>query len=149
MSPPGRHITDNIRPMHRPSRSAALGLLVAVALSSATEAEAGDRIRLDRQRAEFSANFFAITHGSPLEQERHINCRKRLALNLRRCRVSWESGRYASRARLLIAAFAGSADSNRYRVTYTLRRLDLRCAAQLPVEECTSIDRGRETYTGS
>ena len=141
-----------MRQMNRSQRSASLRLLLIaplVVFGLAAAAQADKRIRLDRETAEFSAYFFATIHGAPLGEEAHINCRKRLGLNSRRCRVSWETRRYASRARLLLAAFEGASTSNTYRVRYTLRRVDRLCAGTMPAEECTTTERGRETYTGS
>ncbi len=128
------------------------GLLVAavVSVGSVTApAQAADRILLDRERAEFTAEFFAFTHGSRLSAELHVNCLKRVALNVRRCRLSWEARGELNKARLEVAAFEVSSDRNRYRVKYRLEQTDKRCAATQPPDECTSVERGRETYSGS
>ena len=126
-------------------------LLIALAVAgvSAPAASAGDRILLDRSQAEFTAGFFAITRGAELDQDVHVNCRKRIALNVRRCRVSWSEGRHEYNGRLFVAAFEERADANRYRVRYKLRDLDLRCARVSGEDACTSVETGTETYAGS
>ena len=127
----------------------ALGLAAMVSCLIAPLASAGDRVRLDREDAEFRAQFFAIVHGSPpFDDDLHVNCRRRIAVNVRLCRVSWEARGEINKARAVIAARKRDSEANLYRVTYRIRTIDKTCAATKPVSRCTTTERGRETYTG-
>jgi hypothetical protein len=120
-----------------------------IACLVAPVASAGDRVRLDREDAEFRAQFFAIVHGSRLSgEDDHVNCRRRIAVNVRLCHVSWEAKGEINKARAVIAARERDPVANLYRVTYRIRTIDKTCALTKPVSRCTSTERGRETYTG-
>jgi hypothetical protein len=133
-------------------RRGVIATVVVLCVSSAASAEAGDRFRLTREGAEFTAGFFALTKGAGVNvvygPNFHANCRKRVSLNVRRCHVNWIHHEIAGRARLSIAAFRRDEYALTYRVAYRLKKTDLECAQTLPASECTKKARGHETYTG-
>ena len=128
--------------------AAVMAAAAGLASVAVAPAAAGDRILLTRDSAEFTAGFFAVVQGAPFDDDVHVNCRKRIALNVRRCRVHWEARHTDNKGRLEIAAFRRDADANRYRVRYRLHQTDKRCAAADPLADCTSILRGHDWYTG-